>query len=269
MKPQLICLIVSLTLLAAITACGGGDSSDNDDYFETSGFKDCDNLSLMTTSPISFNDLIAIRPLGTLNPPDHTQPTRHTYWYAGDPGNPPTSEELAEVVSPGDIRLFEISETTYSNRSYESDYTMHFFICNQVSGYFNHLSELDSDFASQIGDFSQGSCDSYSTSSETVSNCTLQIELDIPAATPIGIVSYFGTLDFGMDDSRVTNTMASTERFEFIKHAVCPMNYFVGSEKEALLNITGEYDGSVQRIIEPRCGKVDFDIEGTASGAWV
>ncbi len=223
----------------------------------------------MTVSPIDFNALIAIRPLGTLNPPDHTQPTRHTYWYAGDPGNPPPPDQLAAVYSPGEIRLVEITEATYSNRPYETDYTLRFFVCDNVSGYFNHVSVLSDQFAAMVGDFNQGQCDTYSTSSETITRCTLQTSLDLSAGMLLGEVSYYGTLDFGMDDSRISHYVANPNHFGFIEHAVCPMDYYQDSMKLALLDMTGEYDGSQQRTVEPRCGKVDFDISGTASGAWV
>ncbi len=271
-RKTLLCFSLSMFLFLMLAACGGssGDSSGSGNQI-SANYKSCSSNYFMTQSPISFSELWGITPLGTLNPPDHTQPTRHTYWYAGDPGNPPPVDQLAYVYAPGDIRVFEVQKVTYdpSWRPYQTDYSMRFFICDDVWGYFNHLMVLDESFEAMVGEFPNDNCETYSTSTETVTQCTKQLALDIPAGTLLGTVSYYGTLDFGMDDNRVNHTLANPNRFGFIRNAVCPMEYFVESEKDALFSITGRWDGSVQRTAEPRCGQVSFDEPGTAAGAWV
>ncbi len=263
-----IILILSFLSLFFM-ACGGGGSNGGNEI--RGDYRDCSDIAVLTQSPISLNDLVAVAPLGTVDPPDHTQPTRHTYWYSGDPANPPAQEDLPLVYSPGNIRIFEVELSSYSNttRPYTTDYTIRFFLCDDVWGYFNHVLVLDPDFADLVGDMNAGKCDSYNTSSETVTECVKSVSIDLEPGTIIGTTSYLGTLDFGIDDNRVTHTLANPNRFEFMEHAVCPQDYYDAATEQTLLAVTGMWDGSVQRTEEPRCGYVDFDIAGTASGAWV
>ena len=81
--------------------------------------KPCIESRSLTHSPIALSDIVVIKGIGNLNPPSHTFPSTHTYFYvpvvsvSADPGSGPfggSSIPLqVPIYSPGDLTVKRIS----------------------------------------------------------------------------------------------------------------------------------------------------------------
>jgi len=69
-------------------------------------------------------------------------------------------------------------------------------------------------------------------------------------------------LDIGVVDEDITRNFISPERYhEFTVHCGDPYTYFVAPIRSQLLSKN-------RRTVEPRGGKIDYDIDGTIAGNW-
>ena len=82
------------------------------------------------------------------------------------------------------------------------------------------------------------------------------------------LIGYIGaqTLDFGVYDYEIElpgliNPTAYAEREPWKIHTVDPFQYFPTEIRDALLR-------KMIRAVEPRAGKIDYDVDGTISGNW-
>ena len=82
------------------------------------------------------------------------------------------------------------------------------------------------------------------------------------------LIGYIGaqTLDFGVYDYEIElagliNPAAYAEREPWKIHTVDPFQYFPTEIRDALLR-------KMIRDVEPRAGKIDYDVDGTISGNW-
>ncbi len=271
MKILIISTLICITLMFSLLSCGGGGDNGSGDNGSGNNLPSCTSSELFTHSPIDLNALTAISPLGTLNPSSHTFPTRHTGCYTTDPQTPPQPQDREDVFSPGDITIISIDQTTYgpTTRSYTSDYSIRFAVCKEVEGYFNHIMDLDSSLLNQVSSQLNNNCQTYSTADETATNCSVSTDIPVKAGTRLGTVSYLGTLDYGLDDSRTNLFFVNPSRHSHYLTTACPLDYYEPAMKSTLEAKLGRYDGSVIRTTAPVCGKVDFDVAGTAQGVWV
>ena len=79
--------IIVCIAIVSLVSCGKG-------RYELTRFSDRSANTLLTQSPVLLNQVTGIVPLGNLNPPDHALPTRHMYWYTGDPQSPPMQKAV-------------------------------------------------------------------------------------------------------------------------------------------------------------------------------
>lgn len=228
----------------------------------------CGNkYEFFTVSHIPLSNLSNIVPLGNLNPSGHTFPTNHVYFHLKGFQDHSTSSS-ASVVAPGDIWIIQIGSSEYTmNGQRITDYKMDFSVCEEVKGYFIHLTSLSERLMQNFGQPSN--CKEYETGGIHYKNCEKDFfssPILLKAGEPLGTVG--GSSDFGLADLRTPElTYANKNRwYDQPLHRVCPLDYFISDVKSKLYFLLG--DGSTRRTVEPLCGEVDQDVEGTAQGVW-
>lgn len=256
-----------LLLLFSLSGCealggvfGGGDGRPD--------LPSCGSeTSLLTTAPIADGSLRGLVPLGNLNPPGHTFPTDHVYFYlVQDSANQPVP---APVVAPGDATLYRI-ESSENLTSGLTDFSLRFAPCDQVDLYFHHVATLSADLAAEAGDIDDG-CFEYSTGGNDYQRCSKSVDITLAAGDPVGTAGNPGqyALDLGAIDTRSPALdYANPDHEPKILHAVCPVDYFASPAREALETRFGNYDGTIARTAPPVCGEVEQDEPGTAQGRW-
>ncbi len=224
------------------------------------------NKEFFTVPHIALSDLNNIVPLGNFNPSGHVFPTNHLYFHLKgfQSGH---SSSSASVVAPGDILITRIGSSEYTmNGQQITDYKMDFSVCEKVGGYFIHLTSLSERLIQSFGQPSN--CKEYETGGMHYKNCEKDFSSPIllKASESLGTVG--GSSDFGLADLRTPElTYANRNRwYEQPLHRVCPLDYFVPDVKSKLYSLLG--DGSMRRTVEPLCGEVNQDVEGTAQGVW-
>ncbi len=233
----------------------------------SSGIPSCgDKNDFFTVSHIPISDLQNIVPLGNLNPPGHTFPTNHVYFHLkGFTGVDSVSS--APAVAPGDILVTRIRSSEYAMKGKAiKDYKLDFTVCEEVKGYFIHLTSLSDKLLQNFGEPSD--CEEYDTGGTHYRNCEKDLlsPIFVKAGEPIGTVG--GSSDFGLADLRTPElTYANPERwYEEPLHRVCPLDYFASDVKARLKSLLGSYDD--KRTMEPICGEVAQDMPGAAQGVW-
>lgn len=238
------------------------------EFERKSGFPSCgSNKEFFTVPHIALSDLNNIVPLGNFNPKGgHVFPTNHLYFHLkGFQGH---SSSSASVVAPGDILITSIGSSEYTMHGQQiKDYKLDFYVCEDIQGYFIHLTSLSEKLMQSFGQ--PINCREYDTGGTHYKNCQKDVyssPISLKAGEAVGTVG--GSSDFGLADLRTPElTYANKNRwYDQPLHRVCPLDYFTPDDKSKLYSLLG--DGSTKRTIEPLCGEVDQDIEGTAQGVW-
>ena len=257
---SLVCAFAIVVVTWAAVACSK-DSSGPD----LSGLAACGPATLLTVTPMALGDIREISPLGNLNPPGHTFPTDHIYFY-------PTIGPAVPISSPGAIRITQamLQKRTGGGQPELDDYGLDFYPCTSQHFYFAHLASLSATLSTQLGPL-DGSCNApYMTGGFTYQQCRKNVSVDILAGTSIGTAGgpTEGALDLGLiepdgaplpfvDPGRVNdNTL----------HAACPVDAFESGVRDSLLARMAVNGNS--RTIPPLCGTVMQDVANTAQGRW-
>lgn len=254
-----LALLGAVLLAFLIGAC---DSSPTDEGSTLS----CAALPYFTALPVPVQDIDFVAAIGSLGAPGHTLPTAHSGFLVKRVGVP--------VTSPGDLHIKRVRKVTYvssPNRQGEQDYAVFFDLCEDVEGWFGHLTTL----TDAIPDGS-GNCQRYNTPSETIENCEYNVSgVTVAAGAPLGTAGMsveLGLLglDFGLLDERVTNAYLNPSRHpQPTFNAVCPYDYFDAANRTTLLAlIRNPSRPSHGSFGEPRCGSMEVDRAGTAKGVW-
>ncbi len=223
----------------------------------------CPDSPVLTVLPFSAADMGSVAPLGQLNPPSHTLPTDHMYFNYTTPG----SKKLT-IYAPGDMVITQVLRAAYSNRTYPYDYTIDFGLCHSLTGRYAHVLTLEPRLLEKMGDLSD--CSSYSTADETLTNCKSTKKVSLKAGDVIGYggeVAAMNGMDFGIRDSRVSNSFINTDRNKSYVHSASPYNYYTAALKQVIASKLISND-SVTRVAEPLGGEIAYDVAGTAQGSW-
>ena len=251
---------------------GGQDGTRKE---EGSNLPSCDSVNaLFSVSPLQYSDVSAIVPLGNLNPPSHTFPTNHIYFYIAkeNPADPQGVPKTVPFFAPGNITITRIdtSEHLSGNPPY-TDYTVRFSPCRELNAYFGHVSSLSANISVLIG-ASQG-CNEYTTGGERYRSCTHYVDVRLSAGEAIGTTGGRkgqNALDFGAIDLRFPELQYSNrarwKQADEMLHTACPIDYFMPQEKARLEALLG--DSATRRTASPVCGSVMQDAAGTAQGIW-
>ncbi len=250
------CLVIG----CGLGGSGGGDDDDDDD--DGSNLSSCgDQSTFFTVAPLDSNAFTGIEPLGATNPPGHTFPTGHTYLYLAD------KTMAAPVYAPGDVTITSVQSVT--NESNQTDYTLDFYLCDEVKGYFLHVTTLSSDILDEVGGMDD--CRTYTAGTETYTACFEGASIEVTAGTVLGYAggptaTNSGALDFGVRDTRIDPIFyANTDLFfSDEEYVVCHYDYYKeGSVKDSLLSLLQK-----SRTDDPICGTLALDIANAAQGKW-
>ena len=232
---------------------------------DLSGLPDCGATTLLTVTPMALSDIHEIAPLGNLNPPGHTFPTDHIYFY-------PNVGPAVPAVSPGNIRIVQamLQKRTGGGQPEFDDYGLDFYPCATQHFYFAHISSISASLAAQLGPL-DASCNSpYMTGGFTFQQCRKTVKVELAAGDTIGTAGGpgQGALDLGLiDDASAPLPFVDPARVNAnTLHAACPVDQFVTAVRDSL-RVRFKVNGN-QRTIPPVCGTVMQDVANTAQGRW-
>ena len=224
-----------------------------------------------THYPVEMDRLKSITPLGNLNPPGHTYPTDHIYYFTNQTAYP----DGFEIYAPGDFLITQIEKVTYNPpqiAGVTTDYTIEFSVCSKVSGKFGHvnnistyLSDLTGEFGAEYGD----SEESYEIDGRIFTKFVKRMQIKISAGQLLGRAGMGGSgYDFWLKDTRVKLDWVNADVSRAFQNTVCPLAYFSEDLKNTQLGFMKQWDGTPVSPIG-YCGRIDFDIENTVQGLWV
>ncbi|NHJ85499.1 MAG: hypothetical protein FK734_08555 [Asgard group archaeon] len=223
-----------------------------------------------TSYPVDMDRLTSIVPLGNLNPPGHTYPTDHMYFFT----NSTYYIDGFEIFSPGNITITLISKVEYNPAQIAGvtqDYTIDFVVCSAVSGRFGHINNIStflSDITGEFGDEYGDEESSYEIDGRIYTNYKKRITIDVPSGQLLGRAGIGGGgYDFWLKDSRVTLEWVNNDISSSFQHTVCPLNYFVDSLKNVMITKLNAW-GGIPVYPPGYCGRIAFDVAGTAQGIW-
>jgi hypothetical protein len=221
-----------------------------------------------STFPVDMSKISSITPLGNLNPPGHTFPTDHMYFYTNTTKYP----KGFAIYAPGAIIINTLSKVEYSNphNNITEDYTIDFDICRDVWGRFGHVNNLSTYLWINIGGFGAeygDRVDTWQVAGDTYTAYKKSLSLTVVAGQELGVAGWGGGYDFWLKDDRVTLSWVNGEWTQEFQHTVCPLAYFTESLRNAMQLKLTDWSGAP---VNPAnyCGKVDFDVPNTAQGIW-
>ena len=244
---------------------GSDRNEDRDLFFDQYQCSGTTATEFSMFYPIELIDEII--PMGKLNAGSgHVTPTDHLYIHRDQSAIERDSQHYITAPSPGyivqitrqreDQRLF--GDTNASGRSSPLVPDHRLIILHSCSfmTIFIHLGELAPGIVDAIGILGPG--DRWNAQSQSDA-------IYLKTSDPI---ARFGddNLDWSVHDANVELPgLIATERYEEAEpwkiHTVDPFQFFVSSEREALLT-------KVKRTATPRSGKIDYDIENRIVGNW-
>jgi len=222
-----------------------------------------ETTNVFSVAPLESDAFFQIDPLGATNPSAHTFPTVHTYMMLSD------NSVSRNVFAPGDITLTQVNLVENLSKG-GTDYSLNFTSCTEITGYFDHLSSINSEISDQLAAFDN--CNQYFAGPDEYRFCSQPTSIEITTGYNLGTVGGPGSqgsaaLDFGLRDTRITplhytnpaRVVASDQVF-----VVCPYDYFEpGSAKTVLFDKLGN-----ARSDPPVCGTVEHDVDDTLQGRW-
>jgi hypothetical protein len=176
------------------------------------------------------------------------------------------------LVAPGDLTITEIRKVTYilsPTRPGYIDYALFFSVCDEVSGHFGHVTNLNSDLQPLTSTYK---CVTYSTVDETVEACTARTSIKVSEGTQLatsGNATHSPAIDMGMEDKRINDGYLNPERYgkTNVPGTLCPWDFYTEALKVQLYAKIG-LTTTLLTMENPKCGTVAVDMRGTAAGRW-
>lgn len=224
----------------------------------------CGNgAEFFSVSPLESDAYTQIDPLGATNPSGHTFPTVHTYMMLAD------NAVARDVFAPAQLTLSQVSKIENLS-SGGTDYSINFTPCPEITGYFDHLSSLNSEIDSQLAPFEN--CNQYFAGMDEYRFCYQFVSINIESGYRLGTVGGLAgqgsaALDFGLRDTRITplhyanpSRLGNSDQ----TYVVCPYDYFEpGDARTTLFEKLAN-----ARTDTPVCGTVEHDVDNTLQGRW-
>ncbi len=210
-------------------------------------------LGSFAVLPVDLTYITGLVPLGNLNPPGHTFPTDHMYFYFS---NQVTSFDLK---SPGNLHVIQlVSQRMNPNQLDEKkDYTI-ILGSGSTRIRFAHVTQLQGKLLDAASSFSASVCETTTIGGKQYEKCTLNVDVNVSAGELIGTIYTNVPGQFGFDLGIYVDNIP-----------VCPLDYFDSASRLQLISKLGSPDGLVKRTAEPLCGEVNQDILGTLQGNWI
>ena len=218
-----------------------------------------------SVAPVDLSLLRELSPRGNLGPPGHTFPTDHMYLHLEGENS---ETHLIDLRAPGDVTIISITSTPNAAMPDGEEYSMHFALCRDVFGYYNHIKKLSDNLKSVIADVP---CQVWTVNPGNA--CSKEISHAVSAGEVIGKVGHLqGNFDFGAYDHRTRLGYIAPQHYGDITATglnrsrtlaiVCPIDlYPSGPTRDSLY-------AKILRTVEPQCGVVAQDLAGTLQGNW-
>ncbi|NHJ32673.1 MAG: hypothetical protein FK732_07415 [Asgard group archaeon] len=219
-----------------------------------------------THYPVNMTRLTELVPLGNLNPPDHTYPTDHMYFFT----DTMTYSDGFEIYAPGNMTLSYIRKVTYDPPQgvISTDFTIDFIVCKHITGSLGHINNLSTYIKGLVGEFGEEYGDevwSYSFSGRTYTSYRKKVDVNVLAGDVLGRAAMGGGYDFWLKDDRVELYWVNNDLSRHFQHTVCPIAYFTDHLQA---NLKTKIGGWIPVDPPGYCGKIDFDVPNTAQGIW-
>jgi len=251
-------------VLSALT-CGdnGGPTSVDGPGTAPKGLASCGSAPFLTAPLVPSANIALVVPLGQLNPPSHTMPTDHVYFYMSllSPISVPSAAIVTTVVS---------QTRSGGGQPTVADYEVFFFPCADVRISLGHVASLFPRFSAKVGAI-DGECrPSTQTGGFTYQQCLKNVNVNVSAGEAIGMSA--ASLDVWARDRRVTVPYVNQARLSDAtgdfgdKHVACVIDYYEASIADQLRSKLGS--PKQPRTTPPVCGTVMHDLANTASGRW-
>jgi len=216
-----------------------------------------DGTVMFTSAMFPPHLITEILPMGKMAG-GHVTPTDHLYIHR----DVPQGEDVDYVVAPADgfiVSIQRFSQDRLLDRDNQlslmvPDYRLIFMHSCQIFTIFIHLGEFSPAVAEKVGQIPIGG--RWGGGSEE--------PIEVKAGEPI---AKFGgqSLDWSVHDADTTlSGFVVPEHYEsepWKIHTVDPFQFYSEPIKSDLLS-------KLLRTVEPRAGKIDYDIEGTIAGNW-
>jgi hypothetical protein len=226
---------------------------------------------IFSASPTDLDKIDAIVMLGNLNPPSHTFPTDHIYFY---PTRQPDADgpDVVNVYSPGDLTIIQIWASEHVNAGF-ADFNVIMQPYDTIRVMFYHVSTLNPAVFGDTSDFSSWYLDSeYTTGGEIYRLWTKDYDIEVKAGDLLGTAGgnpRQWAFDLGVwDENYYPPMVANPDRWEGMGylHTLCPLVlYEPGPVLDAIIALVDRDE--VEGEVLP-CGSVMQDIPGTAQGIW-
>ena len=242
----------------------------------------CDESNKFSVAPIDSDAYEVIIPLGLLTAPQHIQPTPHIYYHLvsddlGDRGQ--RTPKVADVRAPGDIRVLglNVAESTGGPQGDYTDNDILFAPCRDRMFTLIHVSTLSPELEQLQETTAPDRCNEYGFGEGRSRFCEATVLLDVSAGSLLGTTGgkVSAALDLEAYDfsspplayANPSRYFPSTDKIKKLLDVACPFDWFTDELKSAQLARLGGNDGQA-RTIEPICGEVMQDLDGTARGNW-
>lgn len=222
-------------------------------------------VPLFDTSPVAVSDFIAFRPLGFMSVPIHMFPAKHSAFSMTPIGQAAIPKP---VRSPGKASVTEIYEARFSTGA--RNYQVFLHPCREVRAYFGHLATLSDKLLAEFNNAAPV-CNSFSDGSATVTTCRREnLNIPLESGEPFGTGPDSAGVDFGtLDFRRTPAAFIDPAAYDhYYPYYLSPLDLFVASERQAIVNKTGSVFGTRMRTAEPVGGSYMQDIAGSAQGNW-
>jgi hypothetical protein len=222
----------------------------------------CEGGPYLTHLPVEQSLIQEVSILGQFNPPGDIFPRGQTSLALNGSG-------LTPLYAPARSTILSVRSTTWSGSEFRADttdYSISFEIdaCPQIEGVFHHIPALTSALMARLAD---ATCETYSTTSESVVSCTAFVRIPTDAGAVLGQATASHGFDFDFFDKRVTYDYVMRRRYPGAQWAICVQPLYPPPLRDFLLERVGR--GGVRRTHEPVCGRMEIDVAGTAQGMWV
>lgn len=285
----MLIIIPIIAISLYIFFSGKGEKVINDIKVNNS-LKTCpkDLVGIITYPIMDKGAIKGLVPLGNSNPPGHTFPVDHIY-FAGDKGT------KYNVYAAGDgiiTNLTKVTDYGMDGEVVNEGITVTIKYCDTIS-LVNAIPGTESKLISDVTEkMSSKDCKTVPGKHEGQSKnefCGYSLNIPVKASDIIATTDgkEFPEI-WALDYNRVLEPNVDWERYNspYYQYAFCFFDMYPKDLKDYYYNLFGNYQGLeskdklekdgkklefipfIPRTIEPRCGKVMQNINGTAKGDW-
>lgn len=237
--------VTILFLLLTVIACKSDVSGPGEPQERGDDYPYPEGRIYLTHLPVDTHRVVEFFGLGNMNvlPEDHGGFfTPREGWY---------EESTIPVYAPADGKITELIQDWYEwFEPYGHDLSMTIKVSTTMSISFGHMSDFAPEIWEAAGELQTG----YSVSNK--------VNIEVKAGQIVGYIGTQGSMDWYIGDSELDLNFVNPERYPlpWILSG-CYHDYYQEPLRTELLEITA-------RTAEPRCGKIDYDVDGRIVGNW-